>query len=679
MTPAPAWTGTAGSGFSVLPSDPVRTTAKPVARLLTPPNQFFSDACEVGVLAFANDGNASLVGGITEVIFHYEGTQVSVPAVSFREKTRHDGSTYQCLGYWVDLAHTGDGDAHLYVEVIPTDPAQQSRVLGPYSFHPQRYDDGQGGFTPHDYRLEIAPSLAEIAGQRYKNIFNATQWLRGQSPRNPLLTFTEIDGGTPSGNYEMQPEYSTVFLDGHLHLKADVPVTLGKGETYDPTGASGWNGNNVLRTRMGGLWVHGPNISADLSDAATGFYHESPSQTAHVFERVRFFNSKGRASLWLKGQWPTSYVARDKSYFLECKTEDIQNPFNNASLARGCDVADGFADVMSSAYCATYCRISSTHSEDWRTPVDAIAISYSGSNANPRLSLSGGNEVTRNLTLATDAGAEGTFQVRNSVSDFNADTNYTVQNVVDWINGQAGWNATLLDNTRRATALSHFSAATLGGSFTDLDVSQPVTLHTVFDLHNDFCAVDHDNSIFAYNSGKGSMMPWITVGDTALRDVAIVGNAYSNSEPLAATYAVNLAQLPTSTIGRTSGGTSLSNVMVVHNTLSNQNLVLRNGGIDSDPYCIVVANSMLDADAENVDTDLVFKDNHLHGGYASAVPQTIGETSGGTAATLYADEQNGNFSPKDELIAQPKRKALEFDILGRARRPNSSAGAIAPV
>ena len=77
LAPSPAWNGEAASGFAETPSDPPRTTAKPAARLLVPPGQYYKKKLNVGIAAAANDGG-TLIGGIDRVRFRYEGETVDV-------------------------------------------------------------------------------------------------------------------------------------------------------------------------------------------------------------------------------------------------------------------------------------------------------------------------------------------------------------------------------------------------------------------------------------------------------------------------------------------------------------------------------------------------------------------------------------------------------------------------
>ena len=58
IAPSAGWNGTAGSGFSTVPADPARTTAKPVLRLIVPPFQWYTNELVVGVYAAANNGGS---------------------------------------------------------------------------------------------------------------------------------------------------------------------------------------------------------------------------------------------------------------------------------------------------------------------------------------------------------------------------------------------------------------------------------------------------------------------------------------------------------------------------------------------------------------------------------------------------------------------------------------------
>lgn len=188
LEPSPAWNGEAGSGFVSPPSDPERLTAKPAVRLLVPDHQYFLNALEVGVAAYANN-NGSLLDncGLQHVVFHFEGNSITAERPNFRSFTRADGSTYSVLGWWVTLERPAQqqGEAHLYVEAVPQDPTMQARVIGPHSFSPHE-EFAQTG-TLHDYEIEVDPDEDEIAGQRYQTLVDAYKYLGLQQSQNPRI------------------------------------------------------------------------------------------------------------------------------------------------------------------------------------------------------------------------------------------------------------------------------------------------------------------------------------------------------------------------------------------------------------------------------------------------------------------------------------------------------------
>ncbi|MFM2371329.1 MAG: hypothetical protein RIS85_1052 [Pseudomonadota bacterium] len=77
LAPSVLWTGAAGSGFTNVPADPPRTTAKPAIRPIVAPFQWYTKELLIGVYAAANNGGTLIDDmGIETVIVHCEGTRV---------------------------------------------------------------------------------------------------------------------------------------------------------------------------------------------------------------------------------------------------------------------------------------------------------------------------------------------------------------------------------------------------------------------------------------------------------------------------------------------------------------------------------------------------------------------------------------------------------------------------
>ncbi len=660
IQPSAQWDGTAASGFGSTPVNRTRVTAQPAMQLMVPPNQHFTDKLVIGVFAGANaQGSLYNAMGLSRVDVHCEGNVHSIVEPSLYQFIDVNGTARSYLGWWVELEHNGtNGEALIYFEAVPQDPAMQSRVLGPVSFFPQRYDDGQGGWTPHDLFLEVAPSQPKITNQRYQSLKDAGNICRNLAAQNPLITVTE------PGNYTLDPVNGSYQGNGYATIEASVAITIDK-PAYVP-GAS-----TSLRWRYDGMWLRGGNITVDFAEIGN-IYHENAANRQHVFEGVNFTDSKGRGALWLKGQKPTPYIARDNPYFLECDVEIVQNPCLNASLVRGCSFENLAYDVMSYARCMVGNVVTGSHNIDWRTPVPAMTVQYVGSAATATIELAGSSDANnRQITVKVDGQPDQSFDLRNQVADYQADTNYSVSDVVAWINSLTEWSATLLDDTRRATALSHDSASSLGSGFAAIDANTaPVSLHTVFDIHGDIWALNLQssrNSIMFGNTFYGNALPVITLGYSSIEDLLVVNNAADSDEVLNPNFLDQFSQWSKPS----------SHVVVAHNSLSNQiQLVRPSQGFTADSYCMLANNAMRGIEWTGTpDAGFSITDNHLFGAAVNPVGAKR-TTISGTKQDIFVDASQGNFSPIGALQSSPKASIARFDKGGNIRGASAPAGAV---
>ncbi|MGQ7829927.1 hypothetical protein [Altererythrobacter sp. Z27] len=654
IQPGATWNGTPGSGFGTIPADPVRTTAKPGLQLLVPPRQRFTESLTVGVLAMANNQGSLLANlGLRHVRVHYEGGVHDIAAPSLHRFVDVNGVERAYFGWWITLEHNGShGEAQVYFEAVPADPTMQNRVIGPFSFFPAA--------QMHDYQIEIAPSQPVLTNQRYQTITAAGNALRTLNAQHPRILITE------PGSYDLTPINATYVGAGYCTIEASVPVTIAKA-SYVPASGSGAT-NGLLRLRYDGLWFRGANITFDFANVHY-IYHESPANIQHVFEGVNFTDSNGRGALWLKGQKPTFYACRDNPYFLECSVSVVQNAFLNASLVRGCDYSDGAHDSFSYARCVVSNRVTGHHNADWRAPLDAMTVQYSGAAATATIELSGANDANnRVFTAKENGGTISTFTVRNTDADFNAGTNYDVADVVAWLNGLTGWHATLLDDTRRTTSLIHASAATLGGSFGAVDTkTAPVTFQTVFDVHGDMWAINNAssrNGIFYSNLMFGNDLPIMGFGASGSEDMFFVNNAAHTDESINPYFANQISQW----------NRPGSQIVVAHNSLANQKFLLRAGmGMTADAWSLVANNCMLGIEWDGSPAAaLPIAGNHIHAG--QPVPAgSVGTSSGGDQASLFADASTGDFTPAGSMLANRKPPVVKHDRTGRTRRSTSAS------
>lgn len=665
---SPSYNGTAGSGFASTPSDPARTTAKPIVRLLDPPNQYFTDTLIISVMALANN-TGTLIGGIERVRFRFEGGSVDVMSPVMRGFRRYDGSRYSLPCYTVKLKKPAgiNGIGNVYIEAIPANPVMQSRVLGPYQFGLVA--------TKHDWDKTVG---ATGSGADYTNasltiaLTNAINAAKAAAAQNPRLTF--ISGGT----YDLAANNTNYTPQGYLTLEcaAGVNVTFAKA-SYTTDAAM------LMRTWWNGLWFRGAGFTFDFA-FVDRIWHETQTTAgqkfagrSHVFEGVRFTRSTALGAL-IRGHVPggaASFSVTGSAWVMDCQIEKLQELAEIPNLLRGCIYQDGFNDVAKDAACMVANVVNNHTSQIYRALIPALTVQYTGAGTTADLSLSGGNNAaTRTFTARVNGVSVGTFNVLSAEAAFTANTNYTVANVVNWINSLPDWTATLQDNTRRAQTITTGSAGF--GEFLNVNTKTPLQLYTAMDLHTDFYQKvngDLSENVLIYgNTGNGIDAQLILIGGTESRDYVILNNALgilqgSDDNPNNNTLQSQLA-------------VTHRHVVVAHNSFPQQALTLRTGAgggnsYNPDTYCLIANNSFSDIRwSSTPDADVTIKDNHLH---ASATGTGgTGVVKSGDETTLYLDYEQGDYTPAGALAANTKPPVWGLDVTPRSRGNSANPGAL---
>lgn len=651
VQPGPLWTGAAGSGFLTVPADPVRITAKPAMRLITPPNQFFTDSLLVGVIAGANNGGTLLDNlGLAKVVVHYEGQTADILSPSYQTHTDSNGVRRNYLGWWIKLRRTTSGHATLYFEAVPKDATMQHRVIGPWQFSPQA--------TVHDRQIDVTPSLPVVVGVRYQSIGAALAYLAQVSAQNPAITVTE--GGT----YDLTGLSTTYQGAGYCTIRAKVPITIGKTAFTTDSAA-------LLRPRWDGLCFSGANVTIDARFVST-LYHEVPAGRQHWLNGIKMINSAGRYALWRNGTRPVGHFVRDNPWFTECDISTISNCCVNASLVRGCQISGGYSDVMTDAACVVH---SSTHdwdsSDGWTQDVPSLTVSYSGAENSATLAISGGNDSSSRTITAAWGSNSATFTVGNTEA-MKATNHYLASEVAAWLNGLgAGFSASVLDNTRRAAALSLVGLK--GAAFSARDVkTAPLTLVTMFDQHSDWYQQNNsgmlENCILANNLCTALVSQDVfIIGTGGAKDFLIFNNAFDNK--LSSGAYDNNAQL-FSQFGRTH-----SHVVVTHNTWASQGIWLRGDqAYAADNYCLLANNAVRDiiwVGAGNPPAGI--KGNHLQQGAVGGAIGTM-TTVGGVQGQCFANSEAGAFGARGPLQSSRKLPVIAMDRTGLKRGATDAAG-----
>lgn len=652
--PSAAYNGTAGTGYggahAFEPVDPARTTAKPACRLLQPPNQYFTDTITLGVYAAANQsGTLANNLGIQRVKCYYEGTVREITAPTVRTFNDANGVSRSYLGWWVTLKKPAAlaGHARVYFEAIPADPTMQNRVIGPYQFSPVA--------TLYDRSITIAPTPSEIVGSRYKTWEAALDYLESVSAQNALITITEAmttDMSRASGGY--------IGGQGYCTVTATAPVVFKKASV--PTAVS----TTLFRPAYGGLWFKGSNITIDFTNTGQ-LYPENSGIRDFVFEGVSLTDSAGLPH-YIDGspQYMASLIRTGyPCWFMECAFSNLSNPGTNAWLVRGGDFDNTFDDLFTNSVCVIANTSDGHAANEYANTTNAMTVTYTGGGAAATIELSGSNNAARTMTAKVDGVTVGTLSI---VTTWLAST--TVQNVVDWLNTLSGWSAALISNTRRAAALSHTSAGTLGGAFSAVSVkSTTVTLHTVFDVHGDIIrhGTGVENLVFVNNlitnySTQGFFTSPVS-GSNGWKDCIIVNNAM-HLDPAG----INAGNWQTQFYNVN------SHVVFAHNSMADQSVVLRTDSTyNPDGYCIFANNLANISWAGAVDANLVITDNHMYSG--SAPSGATGTTVGGTIASLLTSAATGNFTPQGALLTNLKTPVVARDRVNVARATPAPAGA----
>ena len=642
LRPGASWNGIAGSGFSSIPADPVRITAKPTCRLIVPPDQAFADRLHVGVMAAANNGGTLLDNlGLERVSFHYEGNVCHVERPSFQTFLDANGNPVTYFGWWCLLKHNGtNGKARLYIEAVPKDPAMQTRVIGPYQFVPVA--------TLYDLELEVAPTPAEIVGQRYKTLQAAFTYVRTSAAKRPRITFTQ------AGIYDFSAQSSTYTADTHVVIEASVPVTIRK--------AVAENSVTSMRSRINGLCWRGENITIDFLNH-TAMHIEAARPIEHWYDGVTMTCSGGRYSLWFKTHRNLgNALVGAGSYVTECNFTNLYRIGDKTSLMRGNVSAQTWDDMMTGSLCVIGNVAHDHDSAEYRQYIPALTVNYSGAGTTATLEMTGtSNATSRTLTARVNGTSVGSFIASRTNVAFAAGTNYDVADVAAWINSLPGWSATLLDDTRVAVALQRSGTV---GTWSGFNAKAGGTLFTFFDVHADFYQVSGNTEnvvVFGNTATKFDDSQNFHLTDNAIRDFLIANNAISNN----------------SAVLVSNQNSAHSHVVMIHNTMSQQNINLRTDQTyNPDVYCLL-ANNAVKAITWNgaPDADLVIANNHLHSG-SSAPAGSTGTIIGGNAANLFVDEALGDFTPAGELALGSATPRLGFDIRNRERTLLAAAGAV---
>ena len=657
VAPSSQWTGVAASGFSLIPADPARTTAKPACRLLVPPGQRFTATIAVGVAAFANDGG-TLIGGIDRVRFHYEGTVIDVVEPSIYAFRASNGAMVAYYGYWAQLKRRGAnaGEALLYVEAIPADATMQARVIGPFSFYPHP--------TRHDREYTVDPQTPESA-TNFHSFDAAVARVKADLPLNPRITFKRA----MSGVVMTFAGATYAPAGGYLTVEAEAPVTFGR-SSIGTTATVDSDSN--LRPRVTGLWLKGPNITIDYAFVDSMFSEEGKD---FVLDGINLTNSRGANALWRGGPYFSGFRIRNSPWFLECNVSNLENVCVAANLVRGGIMRNVSRDIFADARCVVGTRVERHSDSATNDDTPAISVVYTGTAATATIARSGTVDPnSANFTFKWGANSR-TFAVGKTAATYARTTGngYWFSDVVDFVNTtlkglDPGWSATLIETEgRRASSASLVGLK--GQGFGDTNCrNTPRIIVSNFDAHGDWYQQRFNTiteNVIAYQNVAYDMQTQniFLSSNGPTRDFIFVSNALGN-DPVGSDYFIESSVF--SQLGRPNSGTQISHVVVAHCSMPNQGITFRNDGTtfsSFDPYCLIANNvcrSLTKASATRA-IGAAISNNHIHAGQ-TPLPEAIGTSTGGTRETLFGGFGTGDFTPAGALLTSLKPPVVSFAV-----------------
>tara|TARA_R110000868_G_scaffold392681_1_gene663449 strand:+ start:562 stop:2604 length:2043 start_codon:yes stop_codon:yes gene_type:complete len=479
LTPSATWNGTAGTGFSVAPSDPVRTTAKPFLRQLFVENEVFVSDYTVVFDAHAKDG-------ISKVRVHCEGNYIDVTAPSWVPYADANGAARLMYGYAATLnkaafdAITASGTANIYAEAFPVDGTMQNRVIGP--------------FAVHNRASLYAGTRTVGSGGDHATVQAALNWITTNSPsarnyRIQIITTAEYDlSASVTTTYNSATQWVTIEAAG------GVTATMTAGAT-----------RTDARLKYDGTRFKGSGIVFDLA-RINSIVMESTGNGLLWLDGCSVVQTGGKFAVF-DGIFPLTYWIRmntgsgSRFYSTDCAaTGGIYNGFSNHQLVRNCSIDDVSGDAFQNNRCVhgvSMAKLSPTGVGGLRTHVNAVNVTYTGGGV-PKIAITNGPNVsvgagTRSLQCYVDGATVGTALTITNPSYSAAGSGYTTwAAVAAHIDALADFAATVdgAAGTRRASSASKSGLGATetmaNGTGRELTFTTgSATITSIFDVHGD--------------------------------------------------------------------------------------------------------------------------------------------------------------------------------------------------
>jgi hypothetical protein len=648
--PSAQWNGTAGTGWGganpPAPVDPPVVNGKPAIKIIDPDGTMIAGDAPagryIGVHSLCSNGAGDF--GTSTVEMGIEGTFYPLPLTYRTWVSNLDGVTV--VGAWAYWAYldpavwTANGWADVYFRCTPHDAIQEVKVIGPYKYGRQANFVGMA--------VTVDPTQGP-SGNRYQTFKAARTAIRAAGAVNAEITLVV------TGDYDIPITNEESFPYAGLE-KGFITVKCAPGVTANWTRA-GTPGSVSPRTT--GLKFTGPRMKFDLSKFPT--FAQEGGLRSMWFDGVEFANPGGR-NIAFKQNYTEIFAG--SAYFTECHIRDtLWGVVQGAQLIRNTKISTIVGDATfpaSNVYGLTVNDINNSYFYQFR---NALTLQYAGAGAGT-VAKTGGNADTAGTLVLVLNGVTNTILL----NDFDK----TVANVVAEINAIGGMTATTSPGHAVLPSIFLCRQATGMGAFTAIDAkTAPIVLDTFGDFHSDLTQQPPDGALVQ------NMLAWdcttaelLFMKDQTFRDVI-----YAN-------YAASLNGDGVGS-GLTQVHNSHRNVHLWHLSILDQDCSLSTIPPTTyvpDAMCSIrssVLQRLSFAGAPN--TNLKIANVRVLNG--TGLPaQTTGGVVGGTAATLYNDVPNGDWTIKvgspllSDLVA--RAPGLPYNAYNVPRASMTTKGAI---
>jgi len=471
LIPSAQWgaTGVVGSGWTVANPQP---TASPDRLLTDPPKArirplFVPRQTIDGDMIIGFDASAE--GGLQRVRVHMEGNYVDVTTETRVDYVDVNGVADWFFGHCVRLKHAewlalnASGEASIYAEAVPVNPAIQTRIIGPLNMR------ARSTAKLYDVVLDWTPSLPDspaVLGAdgvwrgRYNTFEKALEFCHGSATRHHCkITAKE------TLNYNMD-----VVVSPSRPAGVQSWIVL----THDPGVEAQVHGNGLdfilLNTTMICFRGSGIVYQPDLGNINVGaaVYIWGDGMTIENASPEGMYNNTLAPS-------PT-YFLGSAAVFVYWTDVMTTAGLHYGQLARGCYIVDNAGDSYDHNKCVHNCDAVRNNHNPPRTNAGNESLSVSHPAGTATLECSGDPRITtRTITIKNAGSTIASFALSGTVGALG----HTFTDVANWINTTAaiqalGITATVLPMglKKRATFISSGEA----GTSNNQDLSPTVTL-----------------------------------------------------------------------------------------------------------------------------------------------------------------------------------------------------------